>query len=321
MPPVLSVRDLVVEYASPDGPIRAVDRVSFDVGEGEILGLAGESGSGKSTIAQAVLRVLGPGAVIAGGEVRVDGQDVLDIAAGDRAALRAWRWRTVSLVPQSAMNALNPVLPVGEHLVETLLAHEPISRRAAEARAGELLELTGIPAARASAYPHELSGGQRQRVGIALALALSPRLVFFDEPTTALDVVVQREVLQRLLLLRDRLKFAMVFITHDLSLLLDLADRVGVLYAGRLVELARSGTLREAPSHPYTRGLLAAMPSVTGPRVKLGGIPGAPPDPRRRGAGCAFAPRCPMATPRCETVEPVLRMTRSAAVACHGVSP
>lgn len=318
MNPVLAVRDLAVDY----GVVRAVDGVSFDVHEGEILGLAGESGSGKSTIAQAVLRLLGASAAITRGQVHVDGTDVLAIGPRDSDALRAYRWRVVSLVMQSAMSALNPVLTVGEHLIDTVRAHPPWPSEAiAGRRAAELLELVGIPANRLASYPHQLSGGMRQRVGIALALALTPRLVLMDEPTTALDVVVQRALLQRVLALQEQQRFAMVFITHDLSLLLELADRVGVLYAGQMVEIGPSEALRDAPAHPYTRGLLAAIPSVSGPPVRPVGIPGSPPDPRDPPPGCRFAPRCALAGPRCRAEAPMLRFVGPGrAAACHVAS-
>ncbi len=299
---VLSVRDLEVRYRGPDGDVCAVDGVSFDVRPGEVLGLAGESGSGKSTLAHAALRLLRPPAVITRGEVWIDGEDVLALGPGGLARLR---WRTASIVLQNALDALNPVLTVHEQLADTLRAHAPFpNARAARLRAEELLALVGLGEDTLDRWPHQLSGGQRQRVNIALALALRPKLVVMDEPTTALDVVVQRELLQRVLQLRDALGFAVLFITHDLPLLFDLADRVGVLYAGRLAELGPAAAMRENPAHPYTRGLLRAMPPLTGPRRPLAGIPGAPPDPAHPLPGCRFAPRCAVAAARCRTEVP-----------------
>ena len=302
MIPLLSVRNLVVEYRSAERTVRAVDHVSFDLMPGEVLGLAGEFGSGKSTLAMAVLRLLRPPAVIAGGEVHIDGRDVLEMG---KAELRGLRWRTASVVMQSALDALNPVMSVGDQLIDTLRAHPPFpTNLAARERAAELLTLVGLPVDVLDRFPFRLSGGQRQRVGIALALALKPKLVVLDEPTTALDVVVQREVLQRLLALRDTLGFDVIFVTHDLPLLLHLADRIAVLYAGRLAEIGPSAALRDMPAHPYTRALLAAIPSVDGPRRPLAGIPGGPPDLRHPPPGCPFAPRCSVAEARCASMQP-----------------
>ncbi len=304
---LLAVRDLrVVYHGGPDGaPVAAVDGVSLDVRRGEILGLAGESGSGKSTLAGALLRVLRPPALVTGGEVRFAGRDVL--AMGE-AELRAFRWRDASMVFQSAMNALNPVLSVAAQIVDTIRAHEPrVSRRAARARAAELLALVGLTPAQLDRFPHQLSGGMRQRVVIAIALALSPRLIVMDEPTTALDVVVQREILERLQALRDRLGLTIVLITHDLPLLLEVADRIGVMYAGELVELATVAELAAGARHPYTRALLRAFPSLDGPSDGVREIPGAPPRLAAPPGGCRFHPRCAEARPSCAIDHPALR--------------
>src|SRR5262249_13794129 len=246
------------------------------VGRGEVFGLVGESGSGKSTIAHAILRLLRPPALVSGGSVRVEGVDVLGL---DERALRGFRWRKASLVLQSALNALNPVLSVGAQLVDVLQAHLGLSRAQALERAGRLLERLGLPRARLASYPHQLSGGMRQRVVIALALALEPPLVMMDEPTTALDVVVQREILREVVGLQAELGFAILFITHALSLLSGLATPLGVMYAGELVELAPPAELLAEPRHPYAQGLLGCFPSLSGPRVRIEGIRGAPPDP------------------------------------------
>lgn len=312
--PLLSVRGLSVDWIGESGPVRALDEVSLDLAPGEVLGVAGESGCGKSTLAQALLRILPPPAVITGGEVRFEGRDLLRL---DEPALREIRWRRISMVFQGAMDALNPVLTVGEQLGDTLRAHRAAGRVEARDRAAALLELVGIPAARLGAYPHQLSGGMRQRVGIALALALEPGLVILDEPTTALDVVVERELLAQLLELRRRLGFAVLFITHDLTRMLQLADRVAVFYAARLAEIAPAAALRDDPRHPYARALLGAFPRLHGPRGERAGIPGAPPSLRRPPAGCRFQPRCPLAVPACAEVGPApLPLGPGRAVAC-----
>jgi ABC-type dipeptide/oligopeptide/nickel transport system ATPase component/ABC-type dipeptide/oligopeptide/nickel transport system permease subunit len=262
---LVSVRDLWIRY--PDAVRPAVDRVSFEIFDGEIFGLAGESGSGKSTIAQALLRLLPADAEI-DGELHVAGADV---RALDGEALRRWRWRDAAVVFQSAMSALNPVLTVGDQFADTLAAHGNAGRVAARARTAELLTLVGVDPRLASAWPHQLSGGMRQRVALALALALEPRLLVLDEPTTALDVVVQRQILERLVALQRRRRFAILFITHDLPLLLGVATRIGILRHGELVELAPTERLRRVPQHDYTRLLLGSfppLPPVDAPREK-----------------------------------------------------
>jgi peptide/nickel transport system ATP-binding protein len=261
MDPVLEVRDLRVEYRGDGRTVVGADRVSFEIGTGEIFGLAGESGCGKSTIANAVMRLLRPPAQISAGGIRFQGRDVLALDGGE---LRAFRWRQIAMVFQSAMNSLNPVLTIGEQIGDIFTTHEKLKRRAAWGRAGELLELVGIDPGRLKAYPHQLSGGMRQRVVIAMAVALRPRLLIMDEPTTALDVLVQREILNEIKRLRDELGFAVVFITHDLPLLLELSDRIAVMRDGEVVEYAEAEDLYLRPQHPYTRELLASFPSLTG---------------------------------------------------------
>ncbi|SEM02396.1 peptide/nickel transport system ATP-binding protein [Stigmatella aurantiaca] len=314
-PALLSVKDLRVEYLTPAGPVCAVDGVSFDIGKGEVLGLAGESGSGKSTVAQALLRILRPPAVITGGQVLFEGEDVL---AMSEAQLRQLRWRKISLVFQSAMNSLNPILSIGEQIVDAIQAHLPMKRPEALDRAVALLKLVGIDSSRLTSYPHQLSGGMRQRVVIAIALALEPPLMLMDEPTTALDVVVQKEILHQVSELKEKLGFSILFITHDLSLILEFSTRIAVLYAGKLMEMAPSRELYTAPKHPYTQGLLGSVPSVRGPRRKLVGIPGSPPDMRRLPSGCRFHPRCPSAMDQCKATVPELRQLGPDHIeACH----
>jgi peptide/nickel transport system ATP-binding protein len=319
--PLLQVRDLRVDYMTPGGRVSAVDGVSFDVAEGEVIGLAGESGSGKSTIAQAILRLLRPPAAITGGEVLFEGKDVLAMSEEE---LRAFRWRKISLVFQSAMNALCPVLTIGEQIADAIEAHDRIKRPEALERAASLLKLVGIDASRLRSYPHELSGGMRQRVVIAIALALKPPLMIMDEPTTALDVVVQREILQQIAELKEKLGFSIIFITHDLSLILEFSTRIAVLYAGRLVETAPSKQLWEAPLHPYTKGLLASFPKVSGPKRRLTGIPGSPPDMRSPPKGCRFHPRCSEVMDRCKVDAPELiaiQIQKDHSAACHLHAP
>ncbi|HET9222899.1 MAG TPA: ABC transporter ATP-binding protein, partial [Roseiflexaceae bacterium] len=272
--PLLDIRGLCVEYLSPKGPVCAAEDVWLSIAAGQIVGLAGESGCGKSTVAHAIMRLLRPPAVITGGQVLVDGDDVLDM---DEQELARLRWRKVALVFQSAMNALNPVMKIGDQIADAIIHHLGASREAARARAAELLDMVGIDPKRLDAYPHELSGGMRQRAVIAIALALNPALLLMDEPTTALDVVVQREILQQIESLKQQLGFAILFITHDLSLLVEFADQIAIMYAGRIVEQAPARELFERAQHPYTEGLMGSFPPLSGPKQRLSGIPGAPP--------------------------------------------
>jgi peptide/nickel transport system ATP-binding protein len=299
-----------------------VDGVDLALQDGEVLGLAGESGCGKTTIANAVMQILRPPARIAGGSILFQGEDII---AKSKEELRRYRWRNVSMVLQSAMNALNPVMRVGDQFVDAMRAHEKIDRRRALARAGELLELVGIDRRRVGSYPHQLSGGMRQRVVIAMALSLEPELLILDEPTTALDVVVQREILQQVDVLKREFGFAVLFITHDVSLLLEYADRIAIMYAGEIVETASAERLAANPQHPYTEGLLKSFPPLSGPLTRLTGIAGSPPDLRAPPTGCRFHPRCPHCLPeqqalyvRQTTERPRLRAVELGhEVACH----
>ncbi len=270
-PPVLIVNELTVEYPTDKEPVIAVDNVSFEIQAGEVLGLAGESGSGKSTIGQAILQILQPPGRVSRGEICFEGNNVLVLGAH---GLRQFRWRDGSMVFQSAMNALNPVLSVGEQIADTLEAHGSVSRDELRRRSLELLDLVDIDHKNLGAFPHELSGGMRQRVVIAIALALKPRLVIMDEPTTALDVVVQKEILRRVKSLQTELGFSILFISHDLPLMLAFADRVGILYKGKLVDLAAPSELHSDERHPYTQKLMRSFPSISGPRSVLARSPG-----------------------------------------------
>ena len=293
---LVELRGLTVEY----GRVRAVDGVDLDICTGEVVGLAGESGCGKSTVANTVMQILRPPARLVSGSVRFNGEELVGKSAEE---LRRYRWRNVAMVFQSAMNALNPVMRVGDQFVDAMKAHERIDRKRALLRAGELLETVGIDPRRLRAYPHELSGGMRQRVIIAIALSLNPELLILDEPTTALDVVVQREILQQIDALKRDFGFATLFITHDLSLLVEFADRIAIMYAGEIVELADAETIHEEPRHPYTRGLMESFPPLTGPRTRLIGIPGSPPNLADPPSGCRFHPRCPL----CVADQPLYR--------------
>jgi peptide/nickel transport system ATP-binding protein len=314
-PVVLEVRDLCVDYGLGPTGVRAIHHVDLVLHRGEVLGLAGESGSGKSTMAYAMTRLLRSPGVITGGDVYfhdarpagAGGLGTVPILDASPDQLRQLRWSEVAIVFQSAMHALNPVLNVQAQLTDVLAAHRrDMTKSDRRDRAAHLLELVSINPDRLKSYPHELSGGMRQRVMIAMALALDPQVVIMDEPTTALDVVTQREILSELIELRDTLGFAVLFITHDLSLLIELADSIAVMYAGRLIEQGGANDIFRSPRHPYTRGLLSSFPSLHGVKEHMTGIPGSPPDLRSLPTGCAFHPRCDWAMPLCASAEPEL---------------
>jgi peptide/nickel transport system ATP-binding protein len=297
--PLLEVRDLSVTYCSSRGPVPAVRGVSLRLDAGETLGLAGESGSGKSTMTMALLRLVPVGTIVTG-SVTLAGEDVLAMKPG---RLRAVRWAEAAVVFQGAQHVLNPVQRIGRQIQEAIETHRGTNK------VSDLLEQVGIPRWRNDAYPHELSGGQKQRVMIAMALACDPQLLIADEPTTALDVMVQAQVLQLLAdLQRDR-GLAMIFITHDLSVLSTVADRLAVMYAGRLVETGPAKQMLRGAKHPYTKALAAAFPTIgdLSSRLAPSGLAGDPPDPAAVPAGCAFHPRCPIATEECATAEVDLR--------------
>jgi peptide/nickel transport system permease protein len=312
---ILDVRHLTVNY----GVVTAVDDVSFTLRRGEVLGIAGESGSGKSTLAYAITRLHKPPAEIPQGEIRYTEPNgsTVDVLAMDPDELRSFRWEELSIVFQSAMHALNPVMRIGAQIEDALVAHRPgITAPERAARVVELLGIVGIPADRANSYPHELSGGMRQRAMIAVGLALDPEIIVMDEPTTALDVVIQRQIIDKIMELKDRLGFSVVFITHDLSLLIEMSDTIAVMYGGKIVELAAAQDFHERPQHPYSRGLLASFPTLSGPKKELTGIPGAPPDLRRLPTGCSFRPRCPVAFDACAERSPALYRIGSSSAAC-----
>ena len=333
---VLEIRNLSVDYGYGDQAVHAVMDADLVLRRGRVLGLAGESGSGKTTLAMAAIRLLRAPAVITRGQVLFHSQPftadgpkgTIDLLAAGPSQLRELRWSEIAVVLQSSLNALNPVITVGAQFDDMLRAHRPhLDRDARRARSAELLEMVGISGDRLTSYPHELSGGMRQRAMIAMALALEPQVMILDEPTTALDVVTQREVLEELMGLRDRLGFAALFITHDLSLLVELADDIAVMYAGRVMERAPANALFRAPRLPYTHGLLNCFPPLHGRRAAMAGIPGSPPDLRDLPSGCAFHPRCAWAMDRCKSelplLEPVGASGRDVACWLHrdGVTP
>ncbi len=341
---LLEVQNLSVDYLASNGTVHAVDDVSFTLGRGEILGLAGESGCGKSTLAYAIARLLRPPAVIAGGSVlyypRTTGNEPnsrrkrkyahtgepIDVLQLSNSQLQNFRWNELSIVFQSAMNALNPVMSIGTQIMDVFKRHRPdMGADSRKQRAVELLHLVGIATDRLNSYPHELSGGMRQRAVIAIALALQPEVIIMDEPTTALDVVVQREILELISGLCKEFHTALIFITHDLSLLIELADSIAIMYAGKMIEKATSEDIYRHPRHPYSYGLLNSFPTLHGPRRKMVGIPGSPPDLRSVPPGCPFNPRCPLVFDVCNSIVPVLQPALpeqpEQVVACHLYDP
>jgi oligopeptide/dipeptide ABC transporter ATP-binding protein len=302
---LLEVRDLSVAYASDRGDVVAVDGVSFDLSRGEFLGIVGESGCGKSTLLYAIARLLGPplSGEITHGRVIFRGRDMVTLTERE---LRRIRWRDFSVVMQSAMNALNPVLTVAAQMRDACKAHSNMSAREIEQRSKEVLRLVSIDPVHLHSYPHQLSGGMRQRAMIAMALLFTPDLVIMDEPTSALDVVAQRSLMMQIKELQQKLGFAVIFVTHDMSLVSHFSDRLMVMYAGQIAEFGRTRSVFDKPLHPYSRGLLEAFPSIRGPKAHLLGIPGSPPDLLRPPAGCRFSPRCPHAMTICRTAEPRL---------------
>ena len=314
--PLIQIQELNVEYRTLRGAVRAVENVSFDLYPNEVFGLAGESGCGKTTVANAITRLLKPPAYITGGRIMFRDIDILQMSPEQ---LRAFRWDQLSIVFQSAMNALNPVLTIGNQIIDAMQAHQSISYEQARGHAKQLLRTVGIDVQRVDSFPHQLSGGMRQRAVIAIALALNPELIIMDEPTTALDVVVQKQILQEIKDLRDQFGFSILFITHDLSLLVEISDRIGIMYAGKFVEAGPALDIFSDPKHPYTDRLMNSFPTVHGPRRELLGIPGAPPDLIAPPAGCRFHPRCELAIDgECDRViPPLIRIDGARDVACH----
>ncbi len=287
---LVRVKDLCVDYLTLDGHVRAVDNVSFTINENESLGLAGESGCGKSTIAYSLMRLHRPPAIISGGSIEIDGEDVLKF---DEKKLQEFRWTQTSMVFQSAMNCLNPVVKLKHQFYEIYKYHGITQdKKEALTHAQELMDIVDIPRNRLEDYPHQLSGGMRQRVVIAMALALKPKLLILDEPTTALDTVVQREILQKVYELKKQLHFSILFITHDLSLMMEFCDTIAIMYAGKVIEMSEANQILKAPRHPYSYGLKNSFPSLQGENGYMEGIPGSPLDLRSIPKGCPFQDRC-----------------------------
>lgn len=319
-PLLLEANGLDVTYVVEEGEVPACRDIDLQLRRGEILGIAGESASGKSTLLNALSRLQRPPAVTSAGSVLFHpaGGKAVDLTALGEEQLRTYRWDSLSIVMQSAMASLNPVLRLDTQFIDVIIEHDrSMTKASARARAGELLEMVGIPAARLRSYSYQLSGGMQQRALIALSLASNPEVVFMDEPTTAVDVVMQRQILTQILQLQATLGFAIVFVTHDLSLLLEISDRIAIMYGGRIVEVGMPEQLYSAPQHPYTRGLRASFPPLSEPVRRLRGIPGNPPDLLNLPTGCSFSPRCPLAIDLCRTERPELTPTATGVVACH----
>ena len=300
--PILQVSGLSLRYQTRHGDVRAVDDVSFDLFPGQVMGLVGESGSGKTSVAVSLMRLLPDNARVTGGQVLIDGRDLLAMGPEE---VRSHRWRRISMIFQAAMNSLDPVYRVGDQIMEAIETHDPgLTRREAQERITGLFELVGLDPQLAQRYPHEYSGGMRQRAVIAMSLACQPDVVIADEPTTALDVIVQDRILRRLKEIQSDLNMSMVYITHDIAVVAEVTDRIGVMYAGKLVELGNTADVFNSPIHPYTSALLSVFPSIRGPKHELATLPGEPPNLIDPPAGCRFHPRCPYAADACRTEEP-----------------
>lgn len=315
--PVIEVDNLTTNYKTLRGWVRAAEHVSFNVERGEAMGLVGESGCGKTTVALSLLKLLPSAGRIRGGKILFNGNDIIKMSDKQ---IRKIRWKGIAIIFQGAMNALNPVLKISDQITEAIKIHEPhVSRSDARSRVEALFEMVGIDATRADNYPHEFSGGMRQRALIAMALAANPEVLIADEPGTALDVVVQAQILKLLRELKDKLNLSMVFISHDLSIVAESCEKLAIMYAGHIVEYGDTKEIFAKPLHPYTQGLLGAFPSIKGERKKLVSIPGQPPDLLAPPAACRFNPRCPYVMDICRKEEPKLSPAENSLhmVKCH----
>ena len=300
--PVLQVKDLTMHYQTRQGTVKAVDGISFELARGEVLGLVGESGCGKTSIAVTLMKLLPDNALILKGQVLLDGQDLMTM---DDTTLRKYRWRRISMIFQAAMNSLNPVHRVGDQIVEAIEAHDMAATlKEAQETVDRLFRLVGLDPRLTDRYPHECSGGMRQRAVIAMALACQPDVIVADEPTTALDVIVQDRILRQIKEIQTDLNMSMIYITHDIAVVAEVTDRIGVMYAGKLVELGSTADVFERPIHPYTKALLSVFPSIRGEKRPLTTLGGEPPNLVDPPTGCRFHPRCPYATAICQQEEP-----------------
>jgi peptide/nickel transport system ATP-binding protein len=316
---LLEVRDLTLHYETAKGMVQAVDKVSFSLDKGESMGLVGESGCGKSSVAMSIMKLMPSNAVVKGGEILFKGENLLHMEDEE---IRAIRWKQISMVFQAAMNALNPVVRVGDQIIEAIQAHDDVSEDEAWERVKELYRLVGLDPGRGKSYPHEYSGGMKQRAIIAMSLACSPDLVIADEPTTALDVIMQDQIIQEIVALQDRLDMAMLYISHDISVIAETCRKTGVMYAGKIVEYADTDSLFYETLHPYTKALLSSYPSIKGEVKRLNPIPGEPPNLLDPPMGCRFSPRCPERDGICTSQEPeYLEVREGHFVACHFVKP
>lgn len=314
---ILDVQNLTTYYFTRRGPVRAVEGVSFQVKKGEAMGLAGESGCGKTTVALSLLKILPPGGRIVGGKILFKDTDLVNLA--ENKMREEIRWKGISMVFQGAMNALNPVYKIGDQIVEAIKTHEPkIFKKEAKERAGKLLEMVGIEPSRMENYPHEFSGGMKQRALIAMALASNPDLIITDEPGTALDVIVQAQVLRLMNQLKDKLNLSVIMITHDLSMIAETCQKLAIMYAGYLVEYGDITSIFKKPLHPYTQDLIKSFPSIKAAKQKMVSIPGVPPDLLNPPPGCRFHPRCKYTMDVCRKKVPqMLEITKDQFVACH----
>ena len=300
--PVLQVKDLTMHYQTRLGTVKAVDGISFELARGEVLGLVGESGCGKTSIAVTLMKLLPDNALIVKGQVLLDGQDLMTM---DDTTLRTYRWRRISMIFQAAMNSLDPVHRVGDQIIEAIEAHDMFTTmKEARETVDRLFRLVGLDPGLTDRYPHEFSGGMRQRAVIAMALACQPDVIVADEPTTALDVIVQDRILRQIKEIQTDLNMSMIYITHDIAVVAEITDRIGVMYAGKLVELGSTADVFERPTHPYTKALLSVFPTIRGEKRPLATLGGEPPNLVDPPTGCRFHPRCPYATAICQQEEP-----------------
>jgi len=313
---LLEVEDLRMYYSTVAGDVKAVDGLNFDVEQGEVLGIVGESGCGKSSLATTLLKLLPSNGMIKEGKIVIDGDNLIPMKDAD--VRRKIRWTKIAMVPQGAMNALNPVFRVGDQISEAITAHSDASRSEAKARTEELFKLVGVDPSRYRHYPHEFSGGMKQRAMIAMSLVLSPKVLIADEPTTALDVIVQAGIIRLLLSLRNDFGTAIILISHDLALVAQMSDKTAIMYAGKFVEYGSSAEVYKSALHPYTLGLLGAFADIRKPKEVPISVPGSPPDLIQPPPGCRFHPRCPYAEEVCRTKEPELtEVAKDHLVACH----